>query len=108
MSLSSLSALTISEIVGDFGFKGVARIGDLKSWFIGISGYICTIYFLIKNLKIGNVIYINGMWNGFTTIFETAAAYFILGEQLNTKYQWFGLGYIVIGIFLLQRDGIPY
>jgi multidrug transporter EmrE-like cation transporter len=100
--------MSISEIIGDFGFKGVARKGGINNWIAGIIGYIGVIYFLIKSLKVGNVTYVNGMWDGVSAILSTAAAFIIFGERLNTPSQYMGLALIIGGIFCLKGGGIPY
>jgi len=108
MSASSIFLMSIAEIVGDFGFKGAARKGDTKSWIQGFAGYAFVIYFLIKSLKTGNVMYVNGMWDGVSALLETAAAFLIFGEKLNTPGQYLGLALIIGGVFCLHSGGIPY
>jgi len=46
------------------------------------------------------------MWDGVSAIVETLAAYFILGERLNTTSQYIGLGMIIVGLFMLRMGGI--
>jgi hypothetical protein len=41
--------------------------------------------------KTGNVLVVNGLWDGMSTIIESLAAYLILGNQLENPYQYFGL-----------------
>lgn len=108
MSVLNLSLLSLSEIVGDFGFKGVARVGGLTNWMAGLGGYAGVIYFLIRSLRVGNVMYVNGMWDGTSAILETLFAFFIFGERLNTWQQYAGLGIIIAGIFMLKMGGISY
>jgi len=108
MSTLSIFFMSIAEIVGDFGFKGVARQGGVNNWIAGIAGYIGVVYFLIRSLRVGNVTYVNGMWDGVSAILETLAAFIIFGERLNTPYQYFGLALIIGGIFCLKSGGIPY
>lgn len=102
--------LSAAEIIGDFGFKDFARTGGAKAFAQGSIGYIGIIFFLIRSLKVGNVLYVNGMWDGVSAILETIAAYFILGERLNNKTQYLGLVIVIAGIFMLHcPDGqIPY
>ena len=108
MSLVNLSALSLAEIVGDFGFKNVARTGSLTGWTAGIGGYVAIAYFLIRSLRLGNVMYVNGMWDGISAVLETIAAYILFGERLNTWNQYLGLGVIIIGIFILHSGGIAH
>jgi multidrug transporter EmrE-like cation transporter len=69
-------------------------------------GYVGVIYCLIKSFKVGNVIYVNGMWDGISTVLEAIAAYLILGDRLNNKMQWAGLGMLIVGIILVRMGGI--
>ena len=108
MSLLDISLMSLTEIVGDFGFKNVARGGGIGSWATGLTGYAGIIFYLIKCLRIGNVTYVNGMWDGVSAILETAVAFFIFGERLNSMNQYLGLGLIIAGLFILKSGGIPY
>lgn len=108
MSLLDVSLVSLAEIVGDFGFKNVARVGSIQGWMAGIGGYIGVIYYLIKSLRVGNVTYVNGMWDGLSAILETAVAFFIFGERLNNPLQYVGLALIIGGIFILKGGGIAY
>ena len=108
MSLFDISALSLAEIVGDFGFKGVARIGDLKSWLTGIGGYVGVIYFLIRSLRVGNVLYTNAAWDGVSAVLESLFAFFIAGERLTNPVQYMGVIFIIIGLFALKCGNIPY
>ena len=110
MSLLDIGALSVAEIIGDFGFKNVARLGygNVQGWVAGIGGYICVIYYLIRSLRVGNVTYVNGMWDGVSAIIETAAAFLIFGERMNSWTQYLGLGLIIAGIFILKSGGIAY
>ena len=108
MSLLDVSALSISEIVGDFGFKGVARFGDINSWLTGIGGYIGVIYFLIRSLRVGNVLYTNAAWDGISAVLESLFAFFIAGERLTNPVQYMGVVFIIAGLFALKCGAIPY
>ena len=106
MSLLDISLMSLTEIVGDFGFKNVARVGGIGNWAAGLTGYAGVIFYLIKTLKVGNVTYVNGMWDGVSAILETAVAFFIFGERLNSVNQYLGLGLIIAGLFILKSGGI--
>jgi len=110
MSWADLTALSVAEIVGDFGFKDFARTGKLKGFGQGVLGYVGIVYFLIRSLKTGNVLYVNGMWDGISSVLESVAAYFLLGERLKRPVEYIGLGLIIVGVFLLHApDGkIPF
>lgn len=100
--------VTLAEIVGDFGYKEFARQGTLKGFAQGSVGYMGVIYFLIKSLKGGNVLYVNGAWDGISAVVESLAAYLILGERFNHPMQYVALAIITLGLFLLRYYGVPY
>jgi multidrug transporter EmrE-like cation transporter len=106
MSASNLILMSIAEIFGDFKYKAFARTGGAVNLAAGSAGYIAVIYFLVKSLKQGNILYVNGMWDGMSALLESVAAYLILGEKLNTPRQYIGLGFIIFGIFILHSGGI--
>ena len=106
MSTHSLVLLSIAEIFGDFGLKHFARTGLQSSLAAGSLGYVGVVYFLIQALKSGNVLYVNGMWDGMSALLESVAAYIILGERLNTPTQYVGLASIIIGLYMLSNGGI--
>lgn len=110
MSLLSIGALSVAEIVGDFGFKNFARGGGGAAFAQGTAGYVAVIYFLIRSLRVGNVLYVNGMWDGVSAVLESVAAYFLFGERLTNPIQYVGLVIVIAGIFMLHApDGaIPY
>ena len=108
MSFVDVSLMSAAEIIGDFGFKGVARVGDVQSWLTGLGGYIGVIYFLIKSLRVGNVLYVNASWDGISAVLESLAAFFIMGERLTNKWQYLGIAFIIIGLFSLKMGKIPY
>jgi multidrug transporter EmrE-like cation transporter len=108
MSVATIGALSLAEIVGDFGFKDFARTGTAQSFAQGSAGYVAVVYLLIKALKSGNVLYVNGMWDGVSAALESVAAFLILGERLETPMQYGGLVIIILGIFMLHSGGIPY
>ena len=108
MSLVDIGALSLAEVVGDFGFKSFARGGGLTAFAQGTTGYVAIIYFLIRSLRVGNVLYVNGMWDGVSAVLESLAAYFLFGERLTNPVQYIGLAVIIAGIFMLHASKIPY
>jgi multidrug transporter EmrE-like cation transporter len=105
MSLFDLTALSLTEIVGDFGFREFAQTGLNKGFIQGIFGYVGVIFFLIRSLSGGNVMFVNGMWDGISGIIETLAAYFILGERFSSPMQYIGIAMIALGLFFLKTFG---
>jgi multidrug transporter EmrE-like cation transporter len=108
MSTLDITLISLSEIVGDFGFKNVARTGSLTGWIGGLGGYVGVIYYLIRSLRVGNVMYVNGMWDGISAILETIVAFILFGERLNSWTQYLGLTLIIVGLFTLKSGGIAH
>lgn len=105
MSLFNITALSLTEIVGDFGFRTFAESGLTSGFIQGVFGYIGVIFFLIRSLTTGNVMFVNGMWDGISGIVETLAAYFILGERLSSPIQYIGIAFIALGLVFLKSFG---
>jgi len=110
MSNFDILALSLSEIMGDFGYKAYARSGAATSFAQGSFGYAGVIFFLIRSLRVGNVLYVNGMWDGVSAALESVAAYVLLGERLERPIEYIGLVLIIVGLFMLHApDGkIPF
>lgn len=108
MSLQNIVLLSLAEIIGDFGFKNYARTNSSIGLTQGTIGYIGIIYYLVKCLKEGNILWVNSLWDGVSAIVETIAAFIFLGERLNNWVQYVGIGFIIGGILLLKRGGIAY
>ena len=108
MSLLTISLLSVAEVFGDAQLKFFARGGEKQYLAGGLVGYAAVIFFLVKALKSGNVMYVNGMWDGVSAVVETLAVWYFLGETLNTRVQYGGLLLIVAGIFMMHSGGIAY
>lgn len=101
-ALSSVVLLSVVEIYGDFALRFYAQTNNITYLFHGIAGYVGVVFFLIQSLRHGNVLYVNGMWDGISSILESAAAYVVLGDRLEKPIQYVGLVLTVVGIFLLK------
>ena len=104
MSLLRVGILSVLEIFGDFMLKRYATLGSLSSLGLGVMGYIGVVAALIWSFHTGNVLIINGLWDGMSALIESLAAYFILGDRLESPLQYMGLMLIVVGVFLLKRS----
>jgi len=100
--LVSILLLSLVEIYGDFSLRFYAQTNKLHYLFHGIAGYVGVVYFLIQSLTLNNVLYVNGMWDGISSILECSAAYFVLGDRLEKPKQYVGLLFIIAGIGLLK------
>lgn len=101
MTDSSIVFATLTEILGDFGFKRFADTGLASGFIQGLVGYAGVIFFLIRSFKGANVLYVNGMWDGISGIIESLAAMIFLGDRLE-PIQYLGLLFIFIGMFLMK------
>ena len=108
MATLNVLMATMAEIIGDFGFKEFARQNTVKGFVQGSAGYVGVIFFLIQSLKKGNILYVNGAWDGISAILESLAAYFILGERFNHPMQYVALCIITFGLIMLRYYGVPY
>lgn len=104
---TNLLLLCLVEVYGDFKFKAYARStndADGVPLFIqGCAGYAGVIYFLIRMLRLKDVIWVNAMWDGGSALIETLFAYFMYGERLNRPVNYAGLALIVLGLFMLRN-----
>lgn len=94
--------LAAVEIVGDFNFRWYAQSNVLKYFYQGVLAYIGVIYFLIRSLRQNNVLFVNGVWDGFSSIIESVAAYYYLGDRLETAQQYVGLVMTIAGVALMK------
>jgi len=102
MSYFDLTALILTEIVGDFGYKEFADNGGIKNFLVGTTGYLGVIYFLIRSLQGSQVLLVNAAWDGLSALFESIAAMIVLGERFNDPWKYFGIVLIIIGLFFLK------
>ena len=102
MSYYDIGLLCLTEIVGDFGYKEFANKGGLKNFLIGTSGYIGVVYTLIRSLQGSQVLLVNAAWDGLSALIESIAAIVILGEGFDDPCRYFGIIFIIIGLFFLK------
>jgi multidrug transporter EmrE-like cation transporter len=101
---TNLILLCLVEVYGDFKFKAYARSNNDVPLFIqGCAGYMGVIYFLIRMLRLKDVIWVNAMWDGGSALIETLFAYFMFGERLNQPVNYAGLALVVLGLFMLRN-----
>ena len=103
MSFASIVILSVAEVYGDFNLRWYVQTNKPAFLANGLLGYIGVIYFLIESLRSGNVLYVNGMWDGISAVIESIAAYILLGDRLDKWSQYLGLVLAVVGIFLLKN-----
>ena len=103
MQIVWITLMSLVEILGDFSIEKYTHTWNLLDLGKGISLYGGVIFFLIKSLIGSNILYVNGMWDGISGLVESAAAYYFLGERLDRNTQYIGLGFIILGMFLMKK-----
>jgi multidrug transporter EmrE-like cation transporter len=102
MSYQDILPLTLFEIVGDFGFKEFANKGGAGNFAVGSVGYVGLIYFLIRALQGSQVLLVNNVWDGLSSLIESIAAMVILGERFDDPWQYVGIFMIIGGLLILR------
>lgn len=102
MSYQSILFLTLSEIIGDFGYKEFANKGGIQPFAVGTCGYIGVVYFLITSLQGSQVLLVNAAWDGISALVESLAAIYVLGEKFDDPLKYFGIVLIVTGLLFLK------
>lgn len=96
--------LSAIEIYGDFNLRWFAQTQKPTFLLQGILGYAGVVYFLIMSLMHGNVLYVNGMWDGISGVIESLAAYYYLGDRLKSTQAYVGLIMIIAGVTLMKMS----
>ena len=102
MSLPQIFALSTIEIIGDFALKQYANKGGLRNLAVGIVGYVGVVAMLIVSLQDSTILMVNGAWDGISTIIESLAAFFILGERFENVNEYIGMFLIIAGLFFMK------
>ena len=97
-----VTLLAAVEIAADFSLKFYTNTNLAKYLYAGIGGYIGVVYFLIQSLRYGNVLYVNALWDGMSSLIESIAAYVFLGDRLTGTQQYVGLIMTLAGMVLLK------
>ena len=100
-----VTLMAIVEIFADFSLRFYAQTNELKFLVQGAAGYIGVVFFLIEALRGNNVLYVNGLWDGMSGLVESVAAYYILGDRLDSSAQYIGVLFVIVGIVLMKLDG---
>ena len=102
MSLPYILGLSITEIVGDVALKEYANDKGILYLAVGIVGYIGVISLLILSLQDSTLLLVNNAWDGTSSLIESIYAYIFLGERFENYLQYFGIVFIIIGLYLLK------
>ena len=111
MSTASVFGLitiaSIIEFFGDSNFKLYARSGKWSNLFTGLVVYVVMICFVIRALKITNLLHANAIWDGMSALVSIPMAYILLHETLSNPVQYAGLAMVIMGIFGLSYGKLP-
>jgi len=102
MSLPYVLGLSFTEIIGDVALKQYANDKGIMYLGIGIVGYIGIMILLVLSLQDSTILLVNNAWDGTSSLIESLYAYFILGERFDNYLQYFGILFIIIGLYLLK------
>ena len=105
MSLKTIILLSLTEIIGDVGLKYFATEGTIKWLSVGLVGYCGVIGLLIYALQNSTILMVNGAWDGVSALLVSLFVIIFLGETFSNYLQYFGLIFIILGIYLLK---IPF
>ena len=102
MSIPQILGLSIIEIVGDVALKEYANNKGFAYLGVGIAGYIGVVIMLIISLQDSTILLVNNAWDGTSSVIESIYAYVVLGERFENLYQYFGIIFIILGLYLLK------
>lgn len=105
MSLLPVALMTLSEIWGNVHFKLFTHSGHHGHLGAGILGYLGVIFFLIKSLSVGSLLYVSAMWEGMIVVVGSFVAVFVLGENFESWVQWAGVGLGILSMLLVHLGG---
>jgi len=94
--------ISLIEYVGDSSARLYATTNDSNFWYIAAAAYVGVFQTLIYILRTHNVLYTNVMWDGVSALIESALAYLLLGDRLDSPIQYFGALLIILGLFLIN------
>jgi multidrug transporter EmrE-like cation transporter len=102
MSLPQILTLSLVEIVGDVSLKEYANDKGSHYLGMGIISYIGVVILLIMSLQDSTILMVNNAWDGTSSLIESLFAYVVLGERFENYFQYFGIFFIIIGLYLLK------
>lgn len=102
MGFVDILALATVEVYGDFNLRWFAQTDKVSFLWRGIAGYIGVVYLLIRSLRTNNVLYVNGLWDGLSSLIESFAAFYFLGDRLTSNQQYVGLIMTIAGVALMK------
>ena len=105
MSLLHVFAMSCAEIYGNTNFKLFTESNHRSHLFQGVLGYMGVMYFLIKALMTGGLMYVSIIWEAMITVLGAIVAYFYFNERFEHWLQYFGVVLALIAMFLVHYGG---
>lgn len=102
MSLPQIFALSAIEIVGDVAFKLFANDSGIVYLAIGVVAYAVMTGVFIVALQGSSILTVNNSWDAMNTVLQSLVAYFFLGERFEHYTQYLGIGFVVLGMYLMK------
>lgn len=89
------------EVIGDFFLKSYATNQDGFMLAAGMVAYAGMAWLMANGLSKGDGLAVtNAYWDGSSGIATALMATYLFGETL-TSIQWFGMGLVFVGLFLI-------
>jgi multidrug transporter EmrE-like cation transporter len=104
-ALTSVALMTLSEIWGNVHIKMFTKTNSSHHLAAGILGYVGVLFFLVKSLSVGSLLWVSAMWEGMIVVLGSFVAVFVLGENFTSPIQWVGVGLGVVSMFLVHMGG---
>jgi multidrug transporter EmrE-like cation transporter len=71
----------------------------------GIIGYVGVVFFLIKSLMGGGLMYVSVLWEAMITILGSLVAYFYFNERFDHWVQYLGIALALLAAILVHYGG---
>jgi multidrug transporter EmrE-like cation transporter len=104
----NVTILTLLQYMADVNLKTYARMNNYTSLFLACLCYIGVMAMFVYSVKYSNILYTRTLENGISTILSSVLAYYLLKESMTNMYQWSGLGFVILGVAMLNFGKIPH
>ena len=106
--LFTIIVLTLLQYIADVNLKAYARLNSYRSLVIASLCYVGIMIMFVHSVKHSNILYTRALENGVSTVLQSVLAYYLLKESLTNRYQWSGLGFVILGVAMLNIGKIPH
>lgn len=101
-TLFKVAVMSVLEIIGLFQIRFFAETNNVLNLFQGVLAYLGTIFMLANALRTSDLLRVKPLWDGVSGIFVAIVSYYVLGDRLDSLYEYIGLAMIFGGVFLMQ------